>query len=188
MENIENLVKEETAKVVNQLLSQCSLQKDDIIVVGCSSSEVIGSKIGSNSSKEIGQIIFKTINDICKEKQIFLAAQCCEHLNRALVVEEEIARKQNLEIVSVVPWLKGGGSFGTAAYYGFKKPVVVEHIKADAGIDIGLTLIGMHLKHVAVPVRVEQKTIGEARVVCAKTRPKLIGGERAHYTEEPSSR
>ena len=112
----------------------------------------------------------------------YLAAQCCEHLNRAIVVEREAV--PFAEIVNVVPQPKAGGSFGTTAYKTFKNPVVVEEIKADAGIDIGGTLIGMHLKKVAVPVRLENNKLGEALVLAARVRPKYIGGERAVYDDK----
>lgn len=176
-----NTVIEETGLVVNQLLIQCHLKKNDIIAVGCSSSEILGTKIGTGSSEETGLDVFNTIYSIVHPLGIFLAAQCCEHLNRALVVEESCAEKYGYEQVCVVPWIHGGGSFGTAAYRGFEHPVMVEHIKAHAGIDIGDTLIGMHLREVAVPLRIAQKAIGAAHIVCAYTRPKFIGGERARY-------
>lgn len=169
-------------KIISGLLASHPQKKGSVFVIGCSSSEVAGDSIGKNSSAEIGKTIFETANRILSAKGIFLACQCCEHLNRALVVERECTEKYNLDEVCVVPWLHGGGSFATAAYYGFKEPVVVEHIKATAGIDIGSTLIGMHLKDVAVPVHPEQKFIGKAYVTAAFSRPKLIGGERAHYT------
>lgn len=173
---------EETRLVVNELLEEANLKKGDILVVGCSSSEILGTKIGTGSSEETGRKVFDAVYGIVHPQGIFLAAQCCEHLNRALVVEDTCAEKYNYEPVCVVPWIHGGGSFGSAAYRGFEHPVVVEHVKAHAGIDIGDTLIGMHLRDVAVPVRIAQKTIGEAHVVCARTRPKLIGGERARYS------
>lgn len=169
-------------KIISGLLASHPQKKGSVFVIGCSSSEVAGGSIGKNSSAEIGKTIFETANRILSAKGIFLACQCCEHLNRALVVERDCAEKYNLDEVCVVPWLHGGGSFATAAYYGFKEPVVVEHIKATAGIDIGSTLIGMHLKDVAVPVHPEQKFIGKAYVSAAFSRPKLIGGERAHYS------
>lgn len=174
---------EETRAVVTEFIENAKLKAGDIVVIGCSSSEVTGGVIGKSSSPETGKVLFETINDVLSEHGISIAAQCCEHLNRALIVERETALKYGLEMVSVVPFAKAGGSFATAAYGAMKNPVAVEFIKADAGIDIGDTLIGMHLKHVAVPVRVSQKTIGQANVVCARTRPKLIGGERAHYDE-----
>lgn len=182
----ENLseISRQTEKIISELLASRPQKKGSVFVIGCSSSEVAGGSIGKDSSAEIGKTIFETANRILSEKGIFLACQCCEHLNRALVVECECAEKYGLDEVSVVPWIHGGGSFATAAYYGFKKPVVVEHIKAAAGIDIGSTLIGMHLKEVAVPVHPEQKFVGKAYVTAAYSRPKLIGGERARYTAE----
>lgn len=164
-----------------ELIEAADLKQGDIFVVGCSSSEVGGEKIGTSSSRETGKAVFDAIYSVLKEKGIFLAAQCCEHLNRALVIEKECMEKYNLEEVCVVPQPKAGGSFATAAYESFVNPVVVEEIKAHAGIDIGGTLIGMHLKRVCVPVRLSVKTIGEAPILCAKTRPRLIGGERAVY-------
>ena len=171
----------DTRTVVLDLLAEAHLEKGDILVVGCSSSEVASHQIGSFSSKDIGSAIFDTIYKITSDKGIYLATQCCEHLNRALIVEKECAKEYRLPIVNVVPQLKAGGSFSTAAYAGFKDSVAVENIQANAGIDIGDTLIGMHLRPVAVPVRTNQKTIGNAHVVCARTRYKYIGGERAMY-------
>ena len=173
---------EDVKNTVNQLLSAAELKTGSILVVGCSSSEILGNKIGTASSEDTGREVFKAIYDIVRPCGIFLAAQCCEHLNRALVIEEACLEKYGYERVSVVPWIHAGGSFASAAYRIFEKPAVTEHIKADAGIDIGDTLIGMHLRDVAVPVRIEQKSIGSAHIVCARTRPRLIGGERARYT------
>lgn len=166
----------------NDLIEKAQLKKGDIVVVGCSTSEVLGSKIGSNSSPDTAKILFESFYGVFKEKGIYIAAQCCEHLNRAIIVEKEAV--PFVEAVNVVPQPKAGGSFATQAYAHFENPVAVEEIKADAGIDIGATLIGMHLKKVAVPVRLEIKTIGEAPVTAARTRPKFIGGERAHYNDE----
>ena len=174
-------IKQETKMAVRQLLDSAKLKKGDLLVVGCSSSEIGAEKIGTHSSEEIGRAVFQAIYEEAGKDGIYLAAQCCEHLNRALIVEEAAAEKYNLEQVNVVPQLKAGGSFATAAYAGFVHPVAVEEIKAHAGMDIGDTLIGMHLKKVAVPVRIEQKTIGAAHVVCARTRVKFVGGERAVY-------
>ena len=176
-----NEIKAQASKAAEELVALASLKKGDIFVVGCSSSEVIGEKIGTNSSEEVGKALFDGIYSVLKEKGIFLAAQCCEHLNRSLVIERECLEKYNLEEVCVVPHPKAGGSFATAAYKAFEHPVAVEHIKADAGMDIGNTLIGMHLKDVAVPVRIRTREIGDAHVVCARTRPKYIGGPRAVY-------
>jgi len=176
-----NQIINDTRAVAIELLETANLEKGDILVVGCSSSEVAGQKIGTYSSEEIGKTIFKTLHEICKERGIFLAAQCCEHLNRALIIERECAKEYRIPVVCVVPQLKAGGSFATAAFSGFSNPVAVEHITAQAGIDIGDTLIGMHLQDVVVPVRTKKSEIGNAHVVCARVRPKYIGGERARY-------
>ena len=161
---------------------KANLKAGDIMVVGCSTSEIIGSKIGTNSSPETAETVFQAIYSYTQEKGVYLAVQCCEHLNRAIVTERDAV--PFADAVNVVPQPKAGGSFATRAYANFKNPVVVEEIKADAGIDIGLTLIGMHLKKVAVPVRLENKMIGQALVVAARTRPKFIGGARAVYNQQ----
>ena len=179
MNSMKEKIYAQTKAVIEEICEKANLQKGNIFVVGCSTSEVIGAKIGTNSSPEVAQVLFDALHDYAKEKGIYLAIQCCEHLNRAIVVEKEAV--PNGEIVNVVPQPKAGGSLATAAYNGFTNPVVVEEIKADAGIDIGSTLIGMHLKDVAVPVRLSVKNIGEAHLVCARTRVKFIGGERAVY-------
>lgn len=168
-------------EVTEELLAAAGLKPGRILVVGCSSSEIAAHKIGCYSSKEVGETVFNAIHRVAGKHGLYLAAQCCEHLNRALIIEEEAAEKYGLEIVNVKPQLKAGGSFSTAAWNGFTRPCAVESVKAHAGIDIGDTLIGMHLRHVAVPVRTQIKEIGSAHVVCARTRPKYIGGERAIY-------
>lgn len=179
----ENITKD-AEKAITELIETAKLKKGDIVVIGCSSSEMVGEKIGTDSSLEAAEACFNGIYPILKKNGIFLAAQCCEHLNRAIITEMEAAQKLGLEIVNVVPMPKAGGSFATTAYKAFENPVAVEEIKADAGIDIGGALIGMHLKKVAVPVRLSIKKIGEANIICARTRLKFIGGERAHYNEE----
>ena len=173
-------LKYQILSAVAELTEIAKLKEGDILVVGCSTSEVSGDMIGKNSNVQTGEIIFNTLNHFLSEKGIFLACQCCEHLNRAIVIEKD-AVKCSDDIVCVVPKAKAGGSFAIAAYKGFKNPVVVEEIKADAGLDIGLTLIGMHLKKVVVPVRLSTTKIGEALLNAAYTRPKYIGGERAEY-------
>jgi uncharacterized protein (TIGR01440 family) len=165
-------------------LDAAKLEEGDIFVVGCSSSEIVGEHIGKGSSIEAAQAVFKGIYPVLRERGIYLAAQCCEHLNRAIVLEKDAAKKYGYEIVNVVPQKKAGGSFATTAYENFICPVAVEAIKAKAGIDIGGTLIGMHLTAVAVPVRLSITRIGEAHIHCARTRPKYIGGSRAHYMDE----
>lgn len=164
-----------------ELIEVAGLTKGQILVVGCSSSEIVGQTIGHGSSFEVANELFEAVYPILKEKGIYLAAQCCEHLNRALIVEKECAEKYGLDPVCVVPYPKAGGSFATAAWRHFEAPVAVEHIRAHAGIDIGGVLVGMHLREVAVPVRLTVSKIGEANILCARTRPKLIGGERAKY-------
>ena len=175
-------VKEEAANAAKQLVAEARLHKGQIVVVGCSTSEVVGHKVGSWSTPEVGQAIFDGLNSVFAPLGIYIAAQCCEHLNRALIVDYEAG--PGAEIVNVVPQPKAGSSFATAAYNAFSHPVALEEIKADAGLDIGGTLIGMHLKRVAVPVRLAQKHIGDAILLAARVRPKFIGGERAIYNDE----
>ena len=169
--------------VIKELVEKSGLKKGDLLVVGCSSSEIVGETIGKGSSLEAAQEVFAGIYPYLNEKGIFLAAQCCEHLNRALVVERDVAEAHGFEIVNAIPQLHAGGSFAMTAWANFKDPVLVETIVADAGIDIGGTLIGMHLRRVAIPVRLSVKKIGEANILCARTRPKYIGGARAVYQE-----
>ncbi|QIB69541.1 TIGR01440 family protein [Aminipila butyrica] len=175
-------IKQEAAAAAEQLCEAAKLKEGALVVIGCSSSEVEGCKIGSSSNPEVANAIFEGIYGVFQPKGIFLAAQCCEHLNRALIIERSVASDD--DIVNVIPQPKAGGSFATAAYKNFKEPVAVEAIKADAGLDIGGTLIGMHLKKVAVPLRIETKQIGNAIVLAARTRRKFVGGQRAMYDEE----
>lgn len=170
-----------TRELIAELL-QHKPQGNCLLVIGCSSSEVCGGHIGKNSSAETGAEIAKAAVELCAENSVMLAAQCCEHLNRALVVERETAEKRGYEIVSAVPQVKAGGSFATAVFGLMQDPVLVEEVQADLGLDIGQTLIGMHMKRVAVPVRLSAKNLGEAIISAAYSRPKLIGGERAKYT------
>ena len=175
-------IKLQCENAVKELIEVAKLKKGDILVVGCSTSEVVGSKIGTNSNPDTAGEIFDGIFSVLKKKGIYLAVQCCEHLNRAIVIESSAL--PFAEPVNVVPQKKAGGSLATIAYSKFKDPIVVEDIKADAGLDIGDTFIGMHLKKVAVPVRLSVKQIGEAHLTCARVRPKFIGGIRAIYNEE----
>lgn len=177
-------VRESAAQAVRELLAVAKMEEGQLLVVGCSSSEVVGERIGTFSSLETAQAVFEGIYEVTESAGIYLAAQCCEHLNRALIVEKELARKENWDLVNVVPMPKAGGSFATTAYERFHAAVAVEHVKAHAGIDIGSTLIGMHLKEVAVPVRVAVSQIGNASLVCARTRAKFVGGSRAVYDEK----
>ena len=177
-------IKVQAEIAVKELIEIANLKKGDVLVVGCSSSEVSGEKIGTSSAPDIAKELFNAISKVLNKKGIYLAAQCCEHLNRAIIIESELAQNKGLSVVNVVPVAKAGGSFATAAYNNFKNPCAVENIKADAGIDIGATLIGMHLKEVAVPVRLSVSKIGEAPITAARTRPKFIGGARANYNED----
>lgn len=169
---------------VLEIIEQAKIGRGSIFVVGCSSSTVKGENYGTASSMEIAQAIFDGIYPELKSRGIFLAAQCCEHLNRAIITEREAAEKLREPEVDVIPQPKAGGSFATITYNTLENPVAVEHIKADAGIDIGGVLIGMHLKEVAVPLVISVKNIGKAHITSARTRPKFIGGERAHYNDD----
>lgn len=180
---MEKRIEAEGYQAAKEIIEKAKLKEGQILVVGCSTSEVAGEKIGSASRPELAEAVFRGIYKATQEAGIFLAAQCCEHLNRALIIEDAAAEKYDYEVVNVVPQPKAGGSFATAAYKYMENPVAVEHIKAHAGMDIGDTLIGMHLRDVAVPERISLKRIGEAHLVCARCRAKFIGGERAHYDE-----
>lgn len=179
---MDSTIYEQTKAVISELCEKAKLMAGSIVVVGCSTSEVVGCKIGTSSSPEVAGEIFRALHDYTKSKGLYLAIQCCEHLNRAIITERKAV--PFAEPVNVIPQPKAGGSLATQAYAGFDNPVAVEEIKADAGLDIGFTLIGMHLKKVAVPVRLENHIIGEATVLAARTRPKFIGGVRAVYDEE----
>ncbi len=174
-------IKLQCQTAVKELITVAKLKKGDILVVGCSTSEVVGSKIGTNSDPNTAEKIFDGIYTELKDNGIYLAVQCCEHLNRAIVTER--AAVPFAEVVNAIPQKKAGGSLATVAYNNFENPVLIEEIKADAGMDIGDTFIGMHLKRVAVPVRLSIKSIGEAHLTCARVRPKFVGGSRAVYDE-----
>lgn len=173
-------IKKTAAKAVTELIEAAHLKKGDILVVGCSSSEIKGERIGKGSDMNAAEAVYQGIKPILDEKGIFLAAQGCEHINRAIITERAALGPLD-EVVNVVPQLHAGGSFTVTVYNNAKDPVALERIQADAGMDIGDTLIGMHLKPVAVPVRLSMKEIGCAHLTCARTRPKFIGGERAKY-------
>ncbi|MEH7074378.1 TIGR01440 family protein [Neobacillus drentensis] len=177
----------ELEAILTEFKEQASFKAGQLLVVGCSTSEVMGERIGTSGTVEVAEMIFRCLKKFQADTGVDLAFQCCEHLNRALVVERAVADARHFEEVSVVPVRKAGGAMATYAFGAFGDAVVVEFIKADAGIDIGNTLIGMHLKHVAVPVRVAQKTVGQAHVTLAKVRSKLIGGARAVYEREQAN-
>lgn len=173
------------ADAAREICTAARLETGDILVVGCSSSEIAGGVIGHDSSPALADAVYRGITSYTEPHGIFVAAQCCEHLNRAIIIEKEALQRLPLaQAVNVVPQVKAGGSFATAAYNNMKSPVALEHISADAGLDIGSTLIGMHLKEVAVPVRLSVRQIGSANVTAARVRPKFIGGARAVYDEK----
>ncbi len=178
-----NTLKQDTLNIITEFLDKINLQSKQILVVGLSSSEIIGQKIGTVGSLDAAKIIFDTIYPILIKQDIFLAVQCCEHLNRALVTSRDCANLYNLTEVNAIPYEKAGGSFAKIAFDNIENSVLVENIKAHAGIDIGQTLIGMHLKEVAVPIRLSKNKLGEATTTFARTRPKFVGGERAIYDE-----
>ena len=171
----------ELRSAIEELISIAQPKKGQVLIVGCSTSEVVGSKIGTAGSMKAAAKIFAVLQEATNKHGLFLAVQCCEHLNRALVTETAVAEKYGWEEVSVIPAQHAGGALATKAYAGFSQPIVVEKIQAHLGLDIGQTLIGMHLKRVAVPVRLRQKKIGDAMLTAAWTRPPLIGGARAVY-------
>lgn len=174
-------VKKDVETIVNEFQASNILKEDMLLVVGCSTSEVIGKTIGTYGSEDVAKVLFEGFSKLVKENHIHLVFQCCEHLNRALVLERDVAHKYHYEEVTVIPVKDAGGSMATYAYQHFEDPVVVEDVEAHLGIDIGDTLIGMHLKKVAVPLRFSINHIGNAHITIARTRPKLIGGERARY-------
>lgn len=174
-------IKKQVEDACKEILEKSDVKKGDVFLLGGSSSEILGDDIGKNTNAEIGEIVVNTLADILSEKKIYFAVAGCEHINRAIVVERELSNRDRYEIVSVVPKLNAGGSFATAAYESFKDPVVIEHINADFGMDIGDASIGMHIKFVQVPLRLNIKEIGKAHLTSLKSRPKLIGGKRASY-------
>lgn len=178
---MQNEWKEQLQQVLNDLQDQAELKKGQILVVGCSTSEVIGEKIGTAGTEGVAETLFTVLKEFRERTGVELAFQCCEHLNRALVVERKTASKRGLDEVTVIPVRHAGGAMASHAFHHMEDAVMVEHLNADAGIDIGDTLIGMHLKHVAVPVRSTVKSVGNAHITIARTRPKLIGGARAIY-------
>lgn len=181
MENEVNSIYGQAKAAMDEVLQAAALEQGQLVVVGCSTSEVRGERIGTAGSEQVAGAILGGLSEACRSARVHLAVQCCEHLNRALVVERPVMERYSLEQVAVVPVPKAGGALAAQAMHDFDDPVVVETICAHAGLDIGSTLIGMHIKRVAVPVRLTQKYVGQAFVTAAKTRPKLIGGARAVY-------
>ena len=183
-EEFKKQIENEARQAVTELLAQAKLKKGDVFVVGCSSSEIVGGHIGKDSSLEAAQAVYAGIAPVLAENGIWLAAQCCEHLNRSIVIEREAAKANGYQIVSAIPQPHAGGSWATNCWQRFNDPVLVEEVRAAAGMDIGGTLIGMHLRRVAVPVRLSMDHIGQAILLCARTLPPFIGGSRAVYSQE----
>lgn len=184
MNQVMKQLQHQAAQVAAELIEAARLQEGQLLVIGCSSSEIVGRHIGKGSSLEAAQAVWAGMFPVLQAAGVRVCVQCCEHLNRALVIERADALRFGYEIVNVLPQLHAGGAFAVTAYENMADPVMVEHVKADAGIDIGGVLIGMHLKHVAVPVRLSERLLGEAMLLCARTRPKYIGGWRAKYRED----
>ena len=178
-----NEITKQAREAAEELIEKSGIKPGQILVVGCSTSEIQGYDLGSHSGPEVGTAVLEGILPVAKAHGVYLAAQCCEHINRAVILEEEAMEKYNLEQVNAVPQPKAGGSFATALYGALENPVAVEDVKAHAGLDIGGVLIGMHLKKVAVPMRLSTKHIGNALIIAARTRPKFTGGERAVYND-----
>ena len=174
---------QEAAEAARELAEIAHLRRGQIVVIGCSTSEVVGHQVGSWSTPEVADAIFRGLSSVFSPMGVYLAAQCCEHLNRSIVIDREAAKKYGYQIVAAVPQPHAGGSWATNCWRTFKDPVLVEEVKAAAGMDIGGTLIGMHLRRVAVPVRLSMDHIGEAILLCARTRPPFIGGSRAVYSD-----
>lgn len=179
-------IRKQAQRAVAELCDAAHLRPGALFVVGCSSSEVLGERIGTHTSMDVAGALYEGIASELKERGVFLAAQCCEHLNRALVVERNVLERYDLEQVNAIPQPNhAGGAFASVTWNRMADPVLVESLsaRADAGIDIGGTLIGMHIHPVVVPVRISIDRIGEASILCARRRPKYVGGQRAIYDE-----
>ncbi|WP_019413527.1 TIGR01440 family protein [Paenisporosarcina sp. TG20] len=182
--DVQTLWQSQLEELLEDFAKQVAFKPGQLFVVGCSTSEIVGQRIGSAGGLEVAESLFGPLRVFAKKHDIYLAFQGCEHINRAITMERQTAQVFSLEPVSVIPVQKAGGSMSAYAYTHFTDPVVVEHVQAHGGIDIGQTLIGMQMKPVAVPIRTSIKQIGEAIVTLATTRPKLIGGERAIYNNK----
>ncbi len=185
MSGIISQIEEDTKVVIKEILDNANLKEGSLFIVGCSSSETIGEHLGTASSKEAAEAIYKVVSGELSSRGVNLAVQCCEHLNRAVVIESDVAIKYGFEEVNVIPQPHAGGAFAVEAYKKFKAPIVVENVKAmaDGGMDIGGVMIGMHIHNVVVPLRLENRHIGKAFVLAARRRPKYVGGERAVYKD-----
>ncbi len=183
MDELIKKIEDDTRKIIEEICDKAKIREGSLFLLGGSSSETVGKKLGTASNKESAEAVIGTVYSELKKRGADLAVQCCEHLNRAIVVERKTAEKYDLEEVNVIPQPHAGGAFAVAAYGLFEDPVMVEDIraKADAGMDIGGVMIGMHIHPVVVPLRLENRSVGEAFVLAARRRPKYVGGERAVY-------
>lgn len=180
-------ITEQSRQAVTEIIKAANLKEGSLFVIGCSSSEVLGSQIGTATNMDSARAIYDGIIPVLREHGILPAAQCCEHLNRALVVDRATMLKFGFEQVNAIPQPNhAGGAFATECYNRFEDPVLVESVEAkgDAGIDIGGTMIGMHIHNVVVPLRISLRKIGDAPIICARRRPKYVGGQRAIYDEK----
>ena len=181
------VIEQESCLAAMEICEASGIEAGQIFVVGCSSSEVLGDRIGTATNVNVAEAIYNGIVPVLKERGIFLAGQCCEHLNRAIVIEEEVLERYGFEQVNAIPQPNhAGGAFATVCYQRMEKPVLTESIRmqATAGIDIGGTMIGMHIHPTVVPLRISLRKIGEAAIICARRRPRYIGGSRAVYDEK----
>ncbi|HHW60611.1 MAG TPA: TIGR01440 family protein [Syntrophomonadaceae bacterium] len=180
MQNL-SIITKQVRQAGQELLQTARLKKEQILVVGCSTSEIQGQKIGTHSNLAVAHAVLDGLVPLLADHHLYLAIQSCEHLNRALVIEAACGEKYHWEEVAVIPHEQAGGALAAAAMQRFNVPMVVESLQAHAGMDIGDTFIGMHLKRVVVPVRSSLPSIGQAHLTMARTRPMYIGGERARY-------
>ncbi|MBM7551772.1 TIGR01440 family protein [Thalassobacillus pellis] len=176
-------ISKDVETIVTEISESGHIKAGEQFVIGCSTSEIAGERIGTSGSEEIAAVLFEAFQRLKEETGAALIFQCCEHLNRALVMERSTMKEHGYEQVSAIPVPKAGGSMASYAYKRLEDPVLAETVQAEVGIDIGDTLIGMHLKRVAVPLRFSQKSVGHAHLNTARTRLRLIGGERAVYKQ-----
>ncbi len=177
-------IADQAEMLMDELVKMGKLRPGQIVVLGVSTSEVRGQRIGTFGAEEVASLIHEGVERVRARVGVHVVWQCCEHLNRALVAERRLAEAQGWTEVAAVPVPKAGGSMAAYAYRRLEEPCLVEAVQAHAGIDIGETLIGMHLRPVAVPLRPSIREVGHARVNMAATRPKLIGGARAVYEQD----
>ena len=183
MEQLHQEIIDRIDAAVAALCDKGRLEAGSVIVLGCSTSEVAGGQIGKASVPELGAVIAKAMIDTCRARGMEPAFQCCEHLNRAVVMEKSALRARGLVQAAAVPQPKAGGSVPAAAWKLLESPALAISVQAEAGIDVGDTLVGMHIRPVAVPLRIDTNRVGQANLVMAYSRLPFIGGSRAVYEE-----